>query len=286
MASADGPRLIGELLNQAGGSLGHTTLMKLLFLLSQETVWGEEECPYEFVPYRFGPFSFAAYRDLAKLEAEGIVERNERRVTLAPGAHAFLGGAAAAVSYVVAEYGGRSHRDLLAGTYRRYPWYSVLTERADLVSEPVSLPTAPRAVYTVGYGGRSIDGFLNHLLARGLQGVIDVRSRPCSRVFGFAKSRLQDYLQRLGLSYVGEPGLGVPPAQRQGADAPAARQALLCAYGWRVAEARTPDLERVATAVRERPVALLCVEADPAACHRSILAGIVAARTGLPIVHL
>lgn len=288
-------RLILALLARAGGSASATQLVKLAFLLREETEVGRDRTFYGFVPYRYGPFSFALYRELAGLERDGYVEKTERRISLTPGGADLwqpqidrLGAwqleAAAAVAR---RYGRLARAQLVRRVYERYPWYARRSELADLV--PAELPQPPRlpiAVYTVGYGGRSVDEFFDGLLRAGVGGVLDVRANPISRKYGFAKSSMRRIAEDLGLAYHHLPGLGITSDRRAELGDFASYQRLLDSYERQMLPHRGTDVRRAIELLGERPSALLCVESDVRCCHRSRLAAHLAAESGLEVVHL
>jgi uncharacterized protein (DUF488 family) len=129
-------------------------------------------------------------------------------------------------------------------------------------------------VLTIGHSTRTLDEFIRLLQAHGVSRVIDVRTVPRSRHNPqFNKSSLPRELKKVGLRYVHLPGLGgLRHAKR---DSPNA--------GWRNASFRgfadymqTPEFEEnlkelVGLAAEER-VALMCAEAVPWRCHRSLIA--------------
>src|SRR5690349_4834154 len=58
-------------------------------------------------------------------------------------------------------------------------------------------------IYTIGYGNRSIDDFIDLLLRYHIEYVIDVRSQPYSRYSpDFSKKTLEQYLQQQTIHYV------------------------------------------------------------------------------------
>ncbi len=75
-------RIVLALLDQAGEPIQNTTLVKLAFLLREETAIGRDRTFYDFVPYKQGPFSFGLYRELDALERDSYVERGERSIGL------------------------------------------------------------------------------------------------------------------------------------------------------------------------------------------------------------
>jgi len=286
-----GQRLIVELLRLHGGLVQRTQLMKLLFLLGHETPLAGPRFPYGFVPYHYGPFSFAAYRDLARLAVAGCVEERSDGVRLAAGRRsaALAPAKRAALDQIVDRFGHVRPINLRRYTYLHYPWYTVLSISKDPVAHRSgTLPVASPAVYTIGYEGRSIDRFLNELLRTGVRGVCDVRAVPASRSYGFHRKTLSAHLARLGLEYHPFGELGIPTELRRaylgyGGQGLAA---LLAQYrGW-LPTADVAVTQRLADVVSGEPLALLCLESDPADCHRSVLAEAIGRMTGLPVAHV
>lgn len=143
-------------------------------------------------------------------------------------------------------------------------------------------PRAPHtpAVFTVGYEGRTVDELLALLTKHRIQVLVDVRLNAISRRRGFSKTSLSGSLAEAGIDYVHEPGLGNPkdnrPAFRDGK--PAAQRR----YLKHVQQHGSDAVERVSALVESAPTALLCVEREPASCHRTA----IASELGLPVVSL
>ena len=101
--------------------------------------------------------------------------------------------------------------------------------------------------------------------------MIDVRFRPQSRRPGMSKTRLGDMLGEHGIAYEHRKALGTPPDLRHDFHAGRIEQA-------RAATARTSRRPRptrstqLAGELERGPrTALLCLEADPAGCHRRVV---------------
>ncbi|MBA3462584.1 MAG: DUF488 domain-containing protein [Deltaproteobacteria bacterium] len=122
------------------------------------------------------------------------------------------------------------------------------------------------ALFTIGYEGLALDEFLARLKASKIDRVIDIRELPLSRRRGFSKAPLAGALRDAGIDYVHLRSAGNPYRKEEDA---------LVKYRVHIADA-TPVIEEVADAARGRRAALLCYEADPATCHRSLIAPHVA----------
>ena len=129
-------------------------------------------------------------------------------------------------------------------------------------------------VMTIGHSTRTIEEFVHLLRVHGATCVVDVRTVPRSAHNPqFDKASLARCLKKSGLKYVHMPGLGgLRHAKR---DSPNG--------GWRNASFRgyadymqTPEFEEsleeaIRTAKQDR-IALMCAEALPWRCHRSLIA--------------
>jgi uncharacterized protein (DUF488 family) len=117
--------------------------------------------------------------------------------------------------------------------------------------------------------------------------VIDVRYRPQSRRPGMSKTRLGDLLGAHGIAYEHRKRLGTPPDLRH--DFHAGRtDAARAGYRAHV-EATAPDaLDTLDAELDAGPrTALLCLEEDPAGCHRRVICELLAERrAGLQVVDL
>jgi uncharacterized protein (DUF488 family) len=143
-----------------------------------------------------------------------------------------------------------------------------------------------KSLFTIGYEGKTQDEFLGELTDAGVELLIDVRAIAASRRPGFSKTALAGALAEKGIGYLHLRPLGTPAAGRE-----AARKG-------RVAEMReiyavqleTPEaqlaMEMALDAAAEKKAVLLCYEADPAGCHRSMLAERMLSRAPFEIRNL
>ncbi|HEX2202320.1 MAG TPA: DUF488 domain-containing protein [Longimicrobium sp.] len=142
-------------------------------------------------------------------------------------------------------------------------------------------------VATIGYEGTTVPRFLDALREAGVELLVDVRAVASSRRPGFAKTALAANAGGIGVDYLHLRGLGTPAEGRSAARA--GRHAEMHAV-FR-AHLATPtaqdDLETLADLVRSgRRVCLLCFEADPAHCHRTLVAEALAALVPIDVRHL
>lgn len=148
-------------------------------------------------------------------------------------------------------------------------------------------PGRTRTVATVGYQLTTPDAFVEALRAAGVDLLVDVRAVASSRRPGFSKSALAATVEGVGIGYVHLRGLGTPAEGRAAARAGrhAEMQAIFREH-LRTAGART-ELAELAELVRtHRRVCLLCFEADPAHCHRTLVADALGALEPVRVRHL
>lgn len=144
----------------------------------------------------------------------------------------------------------------------------------------------PGAIYTIGYGGATVAGFVAALKDAGVSLVLDIRAVPASRKKGFSKSPLAAHLAEAGIDYRHLRGLGTPKPGRE-----AARRGDLETFEsiFR-AHLEEPeavlDLGEACQLAQAEAVCLLCMERDPHHCHRLIVAERMARHTGQTVDHL
>jgi uncharacterized protein (DUF488 family) len=139
-------------------------------------------------------------------------------------------------------------------------------------------------IFTIGYEATTVPDFVAALRNAGVERVIDVRALPLSRRPGFSKTPLRTALGQAGIDYVHLKALGTPSEGR--AAARAGRHADLeriYAGQLELPEAIAQSAEMLAFAA-EKPSALLCMEREPAHCHRRLLLDAVA--PDAEVVHL
>ena len=127
-------------------------------------------------------------------------------------------------------------------------------------------------LYTIGYERLLPPELVAELEAAGVQWLLDVRLRPQSRRPGMSKTRLGQLLGDHGIAYEHRKALGTPPdirwLYRAGRNDEA--RAKFLAHVERTA---CEELDTLAPELERGPVtALLCLEADPAGCHRRVVA--------------
>ena len=126
-------------------------------------------------------------------------------------------------------------------------------------------------IFTIGYEGSTVDEFLAALQKAGVERVIDVRALPLSRRPGFSKTPLRTALEEAGIEYVHLKALGTPSEGRTAARA-GRHEDMKRIYAGQLElpEAMAQSAQMLDLAA-EKPSALLCMEREPAHCHRTLL---------------
>jgi uncharacterized protein (DUF488 family) len=139
-------------------------------------------------------------------------------------------------------------------------------------------------IFTIGYEGTTVPEFVSALKGAGVERVIDVRALPLSRRPGFSKTPLRGALEEAGIEYVHLKALGTPSEGRTAARAGRhSDMDRIYAGQLELPEAMAQSAQMLELA-REKPSALLCMEREPAHCHRTLLLNAVAANA--EVVHL
>ena len=133
------------------------------------------------------------------------------------------------------------------------------------------------ALWTIGYEKLWPDALVAELEAAGIERVLDVRLRPQSRRPGMSKTKLALKLAEHGIAYEHRRGLGTPLEIRGLFRAGRMDEAAAAYRAWAEAHAGE-ELDEIAGSLGARRTALLCLEANPAGCHRRVVAQLVAER--------
>lgn len=142
-------------------------------------------------------------------------------------------------------------------------------------------------IFTIGHSTRPIDDFVALLHSRGVKQLIDIRTIPKSRHNPqFNSDALASALRAAKIRYVHLKDLGgLRHARKDSVN-----------LGWRNASFRgfadymqTPEfaaaLDRAIELARKHPSALMCAEAVPWRCHRSLVADALLVR-GIRVLHI
>lgn len=153
-------------------------------------------------------------------------------------------------------------------------WPGIKTKAGGRRGKPATGAETPPLVLTIGHSTRTLKEFIGLLKIHGATCVVDVRTIPRSRHNPqFNKTSLPRALKKAGLGCVHMPGLGgLRHAKPDSIN-----------LGWRNASFRgyadymqTPafaeSLEELIRRAKRDRIALMCAEAVPWRCHRSLIA--------------
>jgi uncharacterized protein (DUF488 family) len=260
--------------------------MKWCFLLRNEMSSQGGSAFYHFLPYQYGPFSFCLYREIDQLVCDGVVEASGEHSWQVCGNGDVAEGLSKAVKQdigrILRRFNEKSTSQLMNYVYDQYPWFTVNSKREQHATRPV----APLAVYTAGYEGQQVDAFLDMLMRKGIQQLLDVRNNPVSRRYGFHKTTLDRLCKFLDIEYIHRPELGIPPVLRRTLKTQADYESLFTKYEAEVLTDQAAAVEEVSQLVKTKPSVLVCMESDPQMCHRTRLATVVSQKTRLSVRHL
>ena len=142
----------------------------------------------------------------------------------------------------------------------------------------------PSPVYTIGYGARSIEAFLDVLRAHEIVYLVDIRSAPYSRFKPeFSKGALEAELTRQGVRYVymGDQLGGRPDDPDCYVDGKVDYERVKSKAFYQT------GIERLQKALaRGARFAIMCSEGKPENCHRSKLIGESLLALNIPVLHI
>ena len=137
-----------------------------------------------------------------------------------------------------------------------------------------------RAIFTIGHSTRPIEEFVELLRANGVEQVVDIRTVPRSRRNPqFNRDALPDSLARAGIGYLHMPELGGLRHPRPDSPNGAWRNDSFRGYADYM---QTPQfaasVEKLIELGGGKQVAIMCAEAVPWRCHRSLVGDALTAR--------
>jgi uncharacterized protein (DUF488 family) len=133
---------------------------------------------------------------------------------------------------------------------------------------------AINTLYTIGHSTHSIDEFVDLLNAHGVARIVDVRSIPKSRHCPqFNSEQLAEALRDAAIGYTPIKALGGRRYSRKGSINTGWRNTSFRGYADYMATAAFAEgLDELIAIARESNTAIMCAEAVPWRCHRSLIA--------------
>lgn len=142
-------------------------------------------------------------------------------------------------------------------------------------------------IWTVGHSTRSADELVALLRAHALERLVDVRTLPRSRRHPhFNRETLAGVLGAAGIAYAHRPGLGGLRHPRPDSLNTAWREAAFRGYAdYMQTPEFTSNLQTLIELAGRERLTVMCAEARPERCHRSLLSDALAAR-GVAVRHV
>jgi len=143
------------------------------------------------------------------------------------------------------------------------------------------------AIFTVGHSTLPVKQFIAVLKAYGIERLVDIRTLPRSRRNPqFESATLADSLSLERIEYVHLPALGGLRHPRKDSPNTGWRNQSFRGYAdYMRTQAFENGLETLITLSHEKRVAIMCAEAVPWRCHRSLVSDALIAR-GIPVIEI
>ncbi len=149
---------------------------------------------------------------------------------------------------------------------------------------PVSV-VRTMALFTFGYEGLGIDGFIARLKRAGVTVVVDVRELPLSRKKGFSKTAFAAALHDAGIGYTHVRTFGCPKPVRNQYKIDGNWKRYEKSFNSYLAT-QSSAIAGLAKFSKTTKACLVCFEADFNFCHRSLVARAAADAGGAGVIHL
>jgi uncharacterized protein (DUF488 family) len=142
-------------------------------------------------------------------------------------------------------------------------------------------------VYTVGHSTRPLDDFVALLTAYGIEALVDIRTVPKSRHNPqFNRDALAESLPDRGIDYRHLPALGGLRHTRKDSPNCGWRNTSFRGYADHMGTAEFgAGLDELLTVAAERTTAMMCAEAVPWRCHRSLVGDALIVR-GIAVIDI
>jgi len=273
-------KVILALLQLFDGQLEKIRLQKLLFLFSQK----QQKSEYDFIPYKYGCYSYSANADLVTMVNKGIIAddiKGYNKIDKGDYLQSLKEGDRKSLLEVKKIYGQMDSNALMKHTYVNFPFWAINSVKANEILNDIELLKVKNSyakvektiLYTIGYEGISLEGYLNKLLRNDVKILIDVRNNPLSMKYGFSKTLLKRFVENVGVQYIHFPAVGIQSDQRQELNAQVDYDILFMKYKkYNLPNTTNTQVEILNLLKKNKRVALTCFEANICQCHRKHLA--------------
>lgn len=264
------------------------SLQKYLFLFTRLS--GNKV--YDFVPYKYGCFSFEANKDIVALSKAGYInientphsecsyQLNKIDFDLVEDMDMFD---MIAINRIIEKFGSLSQNELIAFTYRKWPYTAINSIIKDRLLNEDELKRVAEmknrykrsdsVLYTMGYEGVTLEKYLNYLITNDVQVLVDVRKNAFSMKYGFSKAILEKALNGVGIKYIHVPELGIESQDRKSLSSQEDYDKLFEIYEQTTLLENWDALLKVRRILdSNKRICLMCFERDPKQCHRTRVA--------------
>jgi uncharacterized protein (DUF488 family) len=144
-----------------------------------------------------------------------------------------------------------------------------------------------RQAFTIGHSTRPIEAFLSLLTSHSIQLLVDVRTVPRSRTNPqFNKDLLPESLSKAGIKYTHVSELGGLRKPKRDSPNTAWRNLSFRGYADHMQSTEFADaLNQLIEWIQHKRIALMCAEAVPWRCHRSLIADVLTVR-GIEVLEI
>jgi len=138
-------------------------------------------------------------------------------------------------------------------------------------------------LYTIGYEGKAVQGFVEDLVRNGIEVLVDVRELPVSRKPGFSKSKLRERVASSGIDYLHLRSLGSPRESRKRLRQSGDSEGFSKEYLNHL-EGSSEDFDALKDLIGSgKRAALMCFEQDHQRCHRTLLVSELMRSAGIDV---
>lgn len=273
-------KILLALLQSFEGKLEKIALQKLLFLATNK----QKDSAYSFIPFHYGSYSISANADLTAMVKSGLLTENSKffckkdktnyidKLTVED---------QSILTDIKETFGNLNSEALMKYTYLNFHYYAINSKIAkDILTKSEYekvLSARPKndktVLFTIGYEGISLEDYLNRLIENDVKILVDVRSNPVSRKFGFSAKSLKLFCEKVGIDYIHIPEVGIRSEYRQNLKVQSDYNKLFKNYKENTLK-QTQDKQKEILELlkKKKRIALTCFESDILMCHRNYLA--------------
>ena len=274
-------KVILALLEVFGGQLPQINLYKLLLIFTKQ----QHKPDYDFVPYQYGCYSFSLSADIDTMCRKEMLRKDDNKSLVKIDKTKYLANLTEADNRIIlsihTRFADSTADDLMKYTYTRFPYTAISSSAAQRLLSVEELNAVNNCkpysdsttLFTIGYEGISLEEYLNRLIQNDVKVLVDVRNNPVSMKFGFSKSLLYKFCDKLGIEYIHIPEVGIQGGLRQELNTQADYDKLFRLYKKKNLTITISHQEQILALLKtKKRIALTCFEANICQCHRKHLA--------------